>query len=786
MLKNYFIVAARTLHRQKGYAAINIVGLAVGLACCVFLLLFVRDELSYDRFHEDADAIFRVNLFEDDRLVALTPTIVAPLLTRELPEVVAATRVETSSGLIRVDEDVYDERGFYYADSTFFDVFTFPLLLGDVSDALKRPNTVILTRSMAEKYFGRLDVLGERITRNNAPEFEITGVMEDLPANSHIQFNFLASFASREYWASREMWGSANFFTYIRLGDASSLETVEQKIALLLDRVRASGAEPRNLTLQSMTAIHLSSGIEYELDESGDMAYVKGFFTLAMLILLMACVNYMNLATARSVLRAREVGMRKSLGALRSQLIGQFYGEALIMTLAAVCLGVALVVAGMGWFNGLAGKELEPSVFLTPGAVLVALAGAAIVSLIAGSYPALFLSSIEPVRALRGRVRSTQGSALMRRGLVVVQFGVSAFLIVGALVVVSQLRYMQDRSYGFDKEHVVEVPINDPALYRSYPALREAAAESPALVAVSALNQIPGQLGWTSSFRREGSPDTDEVSVKGMPADAGVPGALGIELIAGRSFPEAPPQPDSSNYLFIINETAARILGWTPDEAVGQRIAVPPRRGEVVGVAKDFNFNSLHVAIEPLAIWYQPREIRHVIARFQPGQTEEAIDHLESVWARFAPGVPFTYRFIDDVYDRQYANERRTSRVVAVFAFLAILVACLGLLGLASFTAQSRTREIGVRKVLGASVPGIVGLLSKDFVVLVAVAFAVAVPVAWLVLSRWLSGFAYHIELGPGVFAVALAALMTVAFLTSSTQALRAATTDPVKSLRYD
>lgn len=478
--------------------------------------------------------------------------------------------------------------------------------------------------------------------------------------------------------------------------------------------------------------------------------------------------------------------MRKSLGAYRTQLIGQFFGEAFIMTLVSVVLGFAFVVAGMRWFNGLSGKELDPAILMMPSAIALALAGVALVSLVAGSYPALFLSSIEPVRALRGRARSSHGAALMRRGLVVVQFSVSAFLIVGALVVVSQLRYMQDRNLGFDKEHVVEIPMNDPVLYSSYPALREAAADSPALVAVSALNQIPGLLGWTSNFRREGSPEEDEVSVKGMPADVGVPEALGLELVAGRTFPEAPALPDSANYVFIINETAARVLGWTPDEAVGQRIAVPPRRGEVVGVSKDFNFNSLHVAIEPLAIWYQPREIRHVVARFQPGQTEEAIEHLREVWAQFAPGVPFTYRFIDDVYDRQYANERRTSRVVVVFALLAILVACLGLLGLASYTAQNRTREIGVRKVLGATVPGIVGLLSKDFVILVAVAFAVAVPVSWIILSRWLSGFAYRVELGPGVFAIALVAVLAVAFLTISSQALRAATADPVKSLRYD
>ena len=784
MLKNYLNVALRTLMRQKGYAAINVLGLAAGIACCVFLLLYVRDELSYDRFIDDAESVYRVNLFEEGATIALTPTIVAPLLKREFPEVAAVTRLEASGGLFRVGNEVYDEDNLFYADSTFFKVMTLPLISGDPTTALVRPYTVVLTQSTARKFFGDGDPIGRRIIRNNSQEYEVTGVMADLPPNSHLHIDLLASFASREYWASRDMWGSANFYTYVRLGNKNQLPALERKVAERIEELRASGEEPRTLVFQSMPAIHLSSGVEYEIDTSGNMAYVYGFATLAVLILLMACVNYMNLATARSALRAREVGMRKSLGAFRGQLVGQFYGEAILMTVVAAVFGYGFVLLGLPWFNSLSGKSLTTAALFSGPAILLALGVFVVVTLVAGSYPALFLSGIEPMRALRGRQKTAVGAETLRKGLVVLQFGISSFLIVGALTVLHQIRFMQNKNLGFDKEHVVEIPMNDPALYQSYDALRAEAENTSAISHVSAMNQIPGQLGWTSRMRREGMSEGEEISVKGMPADPRIGQTLGLQLVAGRFFADSPPEPDSVNYEFVLNETAARILGWTPTEAVGSIMEVPPRRGEVIGVVKDFNFNSLHVAIEPLAIWYDMDQIRHVVARIEPGQNEAAIAHLKATWERFAPDMPFSFRFIDDVYNRQYANERRIGRVVTVFAGLAILIACLGLLGLASFTAEKRRREIGVRKVLGASVSGIVGLLSREFLQLVGIAFVVAAPVTWMLLHRWLSGFADRVTPGPAVFSLAAIGILLFALLTVSLQAVRAATADPVRALR--
>jgi putative ABC transport system permease protein len=788
MLKNYLRIALRTLRRQPGYAFLNVTGLAVGVACCLFLLLYVRDELSYDRFHPSADAVYRVNMVvpQMDATLGISPNIVAPLFRREFPEVVAATRVEAHGGVVRAGDRILDDNDFYFADSTFFEVFDgFTLLAGDAETALARPYTVVLTESAAERFFGGANPVGRTITRNNDETYEVTGVMADVPSTSHFSFDFLASFASREHWATEETWGSANFFTFVRLPDAEGGAALQAKIDALVERLEAGGEQARLLALQPLTDIHLGTEVAYDLDQTGDMTYVVGFATVALLILLIACINYMNLATARSAQRAKEVGLRKSLGAFRGQLVGQFYSESAVLALGGLALALGLVALGLPWFNEISGKALTFGTLGEPALVALVAGVFVVVSVVAGSYPALYLSGFQPARVLRGRAVGGGGTWL-RRGLVVLQFAISAFLIVGTLVVMSQLRHMSTQNLGFDKEHLVVLPLNDPLLQERYPAMEEALEQDPAVVAAAGINQVPGQLGWTSQFHADGLPADEAFLIKGLPADAGVVDGLGLELVAGRAFPATPPAPDSTNFLYVLNETTVQRLGWTPEEAIGRRVAVDSRRGEVIGVTKDFHFRSLHEAVEPLAIWYEPRHVRNLAVRLAPGDTRAAMEHAEAVWGQFAAHRPFSYRFLDDVYDRLYRNERQVGRVVSIFAGLAIFVACLGLFGLAAFTAERRRKEVGIRKVLGATVPNLVGLLARDFVVLVAVAFAVAAPVAWLVMERWLDGFAYRIAVGPGVFLVAGAALLVVALATVSTQALRAATADPVRSLRSE
>jgi putative ABC transport system permease protein len=788
MLTNYLRIALRTLRRKPGYAFLNVTGLAVGVACCLFLLLYVRDELSYDRFHPSADAVYRVNMVvpQMDATLGISPNIVAPLFTREFPDIAAATRVEAHGGVVRAGERVFDDNAFYFADSTFFEVFDgFALLAGDERTALARPFTVVLTESTAERFFGDADPIGRTITRNNDEAYEVTGVMADVPATSHFTFDFLGSFASREHWASEEQWGSANFFTFVRLPSAAAAAPLQAKIDALLARLEAQGEQARLLTLQPLTEIHLGTDVAYDLDATGDMTYVVGFATVAVLILLIACINYMNLATARSAQRAKEVGLRKSLGAFRGQLVRQFYSESAVLTLGGLGLALALVGLGLPWFNELSGKALGFGTLASPVLVALIVGIFAVVSVVAGSYPAVYLSGFQPARVLRGREPGS-GASWLRRGLVVFQFAISAFLIVGTLIVVGQLRHMNSQNLGFDKEHLVILPLNDPLLQERYPAMEEALERSPAVVATAGINQIPGQLGWTSQFNAEGLSEEEQFLIKGLPSDVGVVDGLGLELVAGRAFPETPPEPDSARYLYVLNETTVQRLGWTPEEAIGRRVAVDVRWGEVLGVTRDFHFRSLHEEIEPLAIWYEPAHVRNLAVRLAPGDTRAAMDHVEAVWGQFAAHRPFSYRFLDDVYDRLYRNERQVSHVVSIFAGLAIFVACLGLFGLAAFTAERRTKEVGIRKVLGATVPHLVGLLARDFVALVLVAFAVAAPVAWFVMDRWLDGFAYRIAVGPGVFLGAGAALLCIALATVSTQALRAATADPVRSLRSE
>ncbi|MEP0547438.1 MAG: ABC transporter permease [Rhodothermales bacterium] len=790
MLTNYLRIALRNLRRQPGYAALNIVGLAVGLACCLFLLLFVREELSYDRFHPSAESVYRVNVEvpQLDATIAISPNIVAPLLRREFPEVLAATRIEAHGGVVRAGERIFDDNHFYFADSTFFDVFDgFTLLAGNAATALNRPNTAVLTASTAEKFFGDASPLGQTIVRNNDQAFEVTGVMEDVPATSHFSFDFLASFASRENWAKNEQWGSANFFTFLRLPDAEAAAPLQTKIDALTERLRAENEENvRILALQPLTDIHLRTDIAYDLDATGDRTAVYGFATVALLILLIACINYMNLATARAGQRAKEVGLRKSLGAYRGQLVGQFYSESALLTLGGVLLALGIVGLGLPAFNALSGKALGFAALGEPGVVALIAGTFLVVSLVAGSYPAFYLSAFHPARVLRSRAIAGGGATWLRKGLVVLQFGISAFLIAGTLVVLSQLRFMGDQALGFDKEHLVVLPLNDQILLEKYPAMEVALRQHPGIVATAGINQIPGQLGWTSGFHAEGLAEEDEFLIKGLPAQATVVDGLGLQLVAGRGFPADPPEPDSANYLHILNETTVARLGWTPEEAVGRRVAVDSRWGEVLGVVEDFHFRSLHETIEPLSIWYDPGNVFNLAIRLAPGETRAGLDHVETVWGQFAAHRPFSYRFLDDVYDRLYRNERRTGQIVSVFAFLAVFVACLGLFGLASFTAERRTREVGVRKVLGASVANLVLLLARDFVLLVGVAFVIAVPLAWLGMDAWLDGFAYRIGLGPGPFLIAGALLFAIALVTVSTQAFRAATADPVKALRTE
>ena len=783
MLGHDLRFALRTLRRHPGYAALNVAGLAVGIACCLLLLLYVQGELRYDRFHRDAEAVVRITTApQPDRVIAVAPAHVAALVAA-LPAVEATARLTPRAGLVRAGGRAFEDARFVDADASLLDVLTYRTLYGDAAAALATPASAVLTETAARRYFGRADAVGETLSRDDTRDLQVGAVLADPPRESHLQFDLLTAFPTPPDDARG--WWNANYYTYARAHDAAAARALPAQLDALVARLAADGEAPWALGATPLPDLHLHSVAEDELGTAGSLAVVTGFAVVALLILLIACINYMNLATARAAQRAEEVGLRKSLGAFRSQLVVQFYGEAAALTLGGVALALALVALSLPAFNALAGTALTFGALAHPALLGLLAALFVVVTVVAGSYPAVRLSAAEPVRALRGTLAARSGPSRLRQGLVVFQFGVSAVLVVGALVVLSQIRFLASEDLGFDREHVVVLPLADAALQQASPAMQAAIAASPAVRSVSAVNRVPGEIRWSSTLRG-GQAGEDGIPAKGLPADAGVADALGLTVVAGAAFPETPPTPDSTNFLFLLNERAAARLGWTPTQAVGEPVAVDDRRGTVQGVVRDFHVASLHEPIEPIAIWYQPDAVYSLTARLAPGQTRAGLDHLEAVWGAFASHRPFRYRFLDEVQAELYRGEQRLGRVVGVFAGLAVLVACLGLFGLAAFTAQQRTKEIGVRKVLGATVADVVALLTREVVALVTLAVGVALPLAWVAAGRWLDGYAYHVGLGPGPFLATAALLLAVAVVTVGGHALRAARADPVRALRAD
>ena len=788
MFTNYLKIALRHLARHKGYAAINVTGLAVGTACCLLILLYVRDELRYDRHHEHADHIVRV-LVGDQQV--MTPTAVAPVFKQAFPEVEATARLyplgQFRPVVVRYGTLAFEEAGFYYADSTVFDVFTLPFVAGDPQTALVRPNTLVLTTSTARKYFGDENPLGQVVQVDAGIDYEVTGVLEDLPATSHVQFDVLESFASTR-WAEREIWNTANFYTYLRLTDARAARSLRSKVTALLDRIRQSPSggigEDYALTLQTLTDIRLYF--------EGRITYVYLFGAIALLILLVACANYMNLATARSARRAREVGIRKTAGAYRGQLARQFFGESALMVFGALVLAVLLAEALLPIFNTVSGKQLAFR-YLDDPLLLPALLGlGVVVSLVAGSYPALLLSSFRPAQVLKGMLQATTRGALFRRVLVVFQFAVTVFLIAATAVVYRQLDYIRTKNLGFDKEQVVVLSIGDRALRETYKTLKAELLQHPNVLHTSAIHSIPGYQRSGYGMTAEGL-DLDEgegetMLVGGIPSDKDVVETLGLEVLAGPGFPKLESYtPEPGRYVYLVNETLIRQVGWSLDEAVGKRInLMSNRQGEIVGVFKDYHFLSLHQDIYPQAFFIEPWQFAYLMVKIGPGDVAETLAAMEATWQRLAPHRPFVYRFLNQEFDTLYRSDEQTARILSAFALLAVMIACLGLLGLASFAAERRTKEIGVRKVLGASVPQVVLLLTKDFTRLVLAAFVVAAPAAYFGATWWLENFAYRVEISWPIFLVAGLAALGVAFLTVSYQSIRAALTNPATSLRHE
>jgi putative ABC transport system permease protein len=834
MLRNYLTIALRSLRRRPGYAALNLIGLAVGMACCLLIGLYVQNELSYDRFHPDADRTVRIVQRTDDGGIASIGDGIMPILQNDIPQVEQAAQVIRSWNPQQIargesrNATRFEEDSFMYADSTFFDVFGgFGLQQGDPATALHRPGTVILSPDAARRYFGDEDPLGQTLIREDAggQVLTVTGILEPIPSNSHLQFDLLTSFQTYlvgngypATFQSDSFWFPLAW-TYARLQPGADRAAIARQInTIIAPQRRPEVAERYTQALQPLTDIHLHSNLSGDPRGQGSILQVYVFGAIALFVLLIAAVNFINLATARATERSTEVGVRKSMGAQHGQLMRQFLGESVLLSVGGAAIAVLLTQAALPVFAALLGKELAVGVWANGGLWAGVAAVVLVTGVGAGSYPALVLSRFQPVAVLKeARAGGPGRGAWLRKGLVVFQFAISVVLIVATTAAYSQLEYLRTARLGFDQEQLVALDAEG-----DYATLKQELTQRPEVVSVSSASVTPG-MGEGRKFRLEvngaAPPNTDE-QINLQRVDFGFFGTLGVETVAGRTpspdrrgdIGERKPRDDTHanpyyrNQALVVNEATLERFGWTPEEALGQRIRLFilenetiyfDYEGAVVGVVEDYHTASLREEIEPVV--YAPlllpspdggtpyyTGVSTVLAKVAPGSAGPAMGALRSVWTDVLPTEPFEASFLDAQLQAQYQSEQRLGQIVGLFSGLAIFVACLGLFGLATYTAQRRTKEIGIRKAVGASVPRIVGLLSADFLKLVAAAIGVGLPVAYLAVRQWLQDFAYRVDLGVLPFAGSAFVAFAIAALTVSYHAVRAARTDPAEALRSE
>ena len=787
MFKNYFKVALRNIRRHPGYSIINIAGLAIGLACCLFILIWVLDELNYDKFHENAPYLYRVeeNQYYSGRVyhVTVTPYPLAPAIKADFPEIIEATQyVGVGGQLIRYGEKAFFETGIRAVAPAFFRMFTFPFVKGDSNTALDDPFSLVISEEMAEKYFGEEDPIGKVFSVNNTYDMKVSGVMKNVPNNSYLQFDMVIPYALLEkVGAVSDSMGSNSILTFVQLQKGASLQQINDKIRGFIKKHVPDSVTDLELALYSK--IHLHQYFGYGRD-MGQIKYVYIFSVIALFVLMIACINFMNLSTARSANRAKEVGVRKVVGALKSHIIRQFYGESVIYAFIALVFAVIIVVLLMSPFNNLSGKELSLGI-LGNWMILAGFIGVTLFTgLVAGSYPALFLSSFQPVWVIKGNLKSGAGSSLFRRILVVVQFALSIFLIIGTVVVYNQLHYMKNRDIGYDKEHLVYIPMRGQT-GRFYEALKNALVRDPRILNVTGSNHRPSNIGSNSGGANWDGKDPDQVVLIGISSvDYDYIETIGIELKEGRSFSKE--YGTDQTEAFIVNEEVAKLMG--KESVAGENFSFAGRDGNIIGVMKNFHYYSVRNKIEPLAIYLRPaaQGFSYTLIRIAPENISASLDFVKDTWQKVVPDFPFEYRFLVEDFEYYYRSEERMGGLLKYFSILAVFIACLGLFGLASFTAEQRTKEIGIRKVLGASASQITLLLCREFFVLVLLANIISWPVAYFVMRNWLQDFAYRTSLGMLTFVLTMVLALIIALLTVSFQAVKAAVANPVDALKYE
>lgn len=784
MWKNYLKIMARNIRKNIGYSVINLVGLAIGLACCLLILLWVQDELSFDRFHENKDQLVcmirqEVDAKDETGSIAV-PFALAPILKKEFPEILDFSRYQERSWLetpvISTGENTFYESGMALVDPSFLRMFSFAFLKGDPQTALQEIHSVVITEALAKKYFADEEPLGKVLKYNNRIDLKVTAVLKNVPANSHLQFDLLAPLRMLgEQKLNGWSWESVS---YLLMKPHARLAGMREKLVGSMTKYCPEGDKKWKINLLPITKFHLQQG-------EGDSTLVTIFSSIAIFILLIACMNYMNLATARSARRAREVGLRKVAGAKRGQLVRQFLAETLLLTLLAAALALLLVLISLGAFNHLTQKQLSLNIFTNPPLLLGLLVLVLLVSLVSGSYPAFFLSAYKPVQVLKGSTLRGSRGAIFRKIMVIGQFAISIILLIGTLIIRQQLHYIQKKDLGWNREQVVVLPIND-ELARKFQSLKQELRQSPKIVNVTVVSSLPTRIGGVNGIDWwEGKSPSDIIIPKFVIGEYDYLDTLGIKLKEGRNFSRSRPA-DISN--FIVNEAAVEAMKMK--NPLGKGMIYMNVQGQIIGVVKDFHFRHLSEAIGPLILLIHPRHHeyfhRFVFAKIRPGGIKETLHYIERVCRRLAPHFPFEYKFMDDEFNRLYQAEGTVSLMVNYFTFLALFIACLGLFGLASFMTEQRKKEIGVRKVLGSSGSRIVLLFVREFYKWVLLASMIACPIAYYAMSQWLNDYEFHVPLLWWPFALACTLTFVIAGLTVCSQSLRAARINPVETLRSE
>ena len=806
MLKNYFKTAFRNLKKHKTFSFINIAGLSIGIAVCFIIMMYVQNELSFDRFNKNADRIVRVVFKADINggkiFEANVMPPVAQAMKNDYPEVQDATRLQQGgTPKITYKDKTFKDDEMAFVDPNFFKIFTLPLVEGDSKTALQQPNTIIITKAIAKKYFGDENPLGKTLVfpDNKNASFKVTGVIDKVPANSHFHFDLFASMLSLDD-AKSDSWMGSNFFTYLMLKKGADYKKLESKLPGMVEKYMGPQIQQSmgislkqfitkgnhlGFALQPLTSIHLYSHANYELSPSGNAMYVYIFGAIAIFMLLIACINFINLSTASASQRAKEVGVRKVIGSGKSQLIKQFLIESALLVFIALLISYFLVQFALPLFNTISGKDLHFNFNLKIISAFIGLG--LLVSFIAGLYPAFYLSSFKPIEVLKGKFTPGNKSFGLRSSLVVFQFFISVGLIIGTIVVWQQMKFIQNKSLGYDKEQLLIIP-NSYALGKNEEVYKQEMLNDPRIINATVSSYKPaGPSASNNTLVYPEGHDNEMMRTLGYSVDENYIPTFEMKMANGRNFSK---NFATDSTAMVINETAAKAFGWNDQAAIGKKIVRGnSTRGKdvpfhVIGVVKDFNFQSLHQPVTPLLMTLDPTS--GLIFKVKTADIKGLLATMKTKWDQFNTGEPFTFTFMDDLYNKTYAAEQNTGTILNIFALLTILVACLGLFGLATYTAEQRTKEIGIRKVLGASVTSVTKMLSKDFIKLVFIACLIAFPLSWWAMNKWLQSFAYRINISWWIFLIAGVTAILIAVITVSFQAIKAAIANPVESLRSE